>query len=112
MKGWTLPSLSAGKDEGLSLISSPPTPPGCTELVVGSTPLTVSPFDWLLSPMSSGAVAVAAGSEWGALALSGPGDLRGGGCVFHQGRVGSAGPRSEKRDLAGPSLSFQAFHIL
>nr|XP_048691083.1 paraneoplastic antigen Ma6E-like isoform X6 [Caretta caretta] len=26
---------------------------------------------------------------------SGAGDLRGGGCVFHQGRVGSAGPRSE-----------------
>ncbi|XP_074980232.1 uncharacterized protein LOC125629215 isoform X2 [Caretta caretta] len=28
-------------------------------------------------------------------ASSGAGDLRGGGCVFHQGRVGSAGPRSE-----------------
>ncbi|XP_053861191.1 uncharacterized protein LOC128823110 isoform X2 [Malaclemys terrapin pileata] len=28
-------------------------------------------------------------------ASPGAGDLRGGGCVFHQGRMGSAGPHSE-----------------
>uniref|UniRef100_A0A452GIW3 Uncharacterized protein n=1 Tax=Gopherus agassizii TaxID=38772 RepID=A0A452GIW3_9SAUR len=65
----------------------------------GAGLLTVShpelPFDWLLSPMSGGVVTREAGPECWTLSLSGAGDLRGGGCVFHQGRGGSAGPHSE-----------------
>uniref|UniRef100_A0A8C0J8Y9 Uncharacterized protein n=1 Tax=Chelonoidis abingdonii TaxID=106734 RepID=A0A8C0J8Y9_CHEAB len=92
------PSPSVCWGEGIS--ASPPVlSPGCSEQGWGATLLTVSlpelPFDWLLSPMNSGAVSGAAGCEWGALALSGAGDLRGGGCIFHQGGMGSAGPPSK-----------------
>uniref|UniRef100_A0A452H1R3 Uncharacterized protein n=1 Tax=Gopherus agassizii TaxID=38772 RepID=A0A452H1R3_9SAUR len=37
----------------------------------------------------------AAGPECWTVSLSGAGDLRGDGCVFHQGGMGSAGPCSE-----------------